>query len=375
MEPGGILRVGLIAALLAAWLLYRWYRRSVTAGTWALILVVGANLISSIVRRGAKPGGPWDFVDQRLVVLLTNLAIVASLIGLVLFRLYIEGYTDAAAIRSRLRRPLAVAAVATAVFVSCTIWAFSIGDPMEMYNVPTISAPAGIFALAGRLYMTWVFGETGIWAIRWLRRTTLITRIGLVLVAAGSLILAASTLVDSGAALLSLLGQVVPDTHNYVARSDTLGAIGLVGGILLPVLLGRIQALVVWVRNWWLHRQLAPLWNAIRTLYPELVLTVEHPRGFGSADMRRFQARRRITECADGLARLTGSPKPQTGLGLELTTLSREYYPALVTGQRPEDTDTLTDVISDDARQLVRLSKAVRQQLDVPDDAQKGDQG
>ncbi|GAA2798720.1 DUF6545 domain-containing protein [Saccharopolyspora taberi] len=374
MEPGGILRVGLIVALLAAWLLYRWYRRSVTAGTWALILVVTANLISSIIRRGAKPGGLWEGADPRLVVLLTNIMIVASLIGLVLFRLYIEGYTDAAAIRRRLRGPLAVAAVAIAVFGACTIWAFSTGDPMEMYNRPDISLPAGIFALTGRLYMTWVFGETGVWAIRWLRRTTLMTRIGLVLVAAGSLILAASTLIDSAAALLSLFGYVVPDTHNYIARSDTLGAIGLVAGILVPVLLGRIQAMVVWVRAWWLHRQLAPLWNAVRAVYPELVLTVGPQRGLGSADMRRFQARRRITECADGLARLTGSP-PETGFGAELAALSREYYPALVTGQRPEDTDTLTDVISNDARQLVRLSKAVGKQLDVPDDEQKGKQG
>jgi hypothetical protein len=372
MEPGGILRVGLIAALLAAWLFYRWYRRSVTAGTWALLLVVGANLVSSIIRRGAKEGGPWEGTDPRLIVLFTNILIVASLIGLVLFRLYIEGYTDPAAIRRRLRRPLAVAAVATAVFCACTAWAYAIGDPMEMYNTPDISAPAGIFALTGRLYMTWVFGETGIWAIRWLRHTTLITKIGLVLVAAGSSILALSTAIDSAAALISLLGFRVPDTHDYVAASDTLGAIGLVAGILLPVLLGRIQALVVWVRAWWLHRQLAPLWRAVRALYPELVLNVPAQRGIGSADMRRFRARRRLTECADGLARLAGAPT-QTGLAAELATLSREYYPAMVADRRPEDTETLTSVITDDARQLVRLSRAVARQLDVPADPQKGD--
>ncbi|MBB5157482.1 MAB_1171c family putative transporter [Saccharopolyspora phatthalungensis] len=374
MEPGGILRVGLIAALLAAWLLYRWYRRSVTAGTWALVLVVGANLVSSIIRRGAKPGGPWESIDPRLIVLFTNIMIVVSLIGLVLFRLYIEGYTDPAAIRRRLRRPLAVAAVATAVFCACTAWAYAIGDPMEMYNTPDISAPAGIFALTGRLYMTWVFGETGIWAIRWLRHTTLITKIGLVLVAAGSLILALSTAIDSAAALISLLGFRVPDTHGYVAASDTLGAIGLVAGILLPVLLGRIQALVVWMRAWWLHRQLAPLWHAVQALYPELVLNVPAQRGIGSADMRSFRARRRLTECADGLARLAGAP-PQTGLATELAALSREYYPAIVADQRPEDTETLTSVMTNDARQLVRLSRAVARQLDVPTDPQKGNQG
>ncbi|MCI2420097.1 hypothetical protein MOQ72_21885 [Saccharopolyspora sp. K220] len=374
MEPGGLLRVGLIVALLAAWLLYRWYRRSVTAGTWALVLVVGANLASSIIRRGADPGGPWETVDPRLIVLVTNILIVASLIGLVLFRLYIEGYTEPAAIRRRLRRPLAVAAVATAVFCACTAWAYAIGDPMEMYNTPDISAPAGIFAVTGRLYMTWVFGETGIWAIRWLRHTMLITKIGLVLVAAGSLILALSTAIDSAAAVVSLLGYRVPDTHDYVAASDTLGAIGLVAGILLPVLLGRIQAGVVWVRAWWLHRQLAPLWNAVRALYPELVLNLPAQRGVGSADMRRFQARRRQTECADGLARLAGAP-PHTELATELAALSREYYPAMVADQRPDDTETLTTVMTDDARQLVRLSRAVARQLDVPTDPQKGDQG
>lgn len=366
MEAGGILRVGLIAALLAAWLGYRWYKRSVTAGTWALILVVTANLISTIVRRGAQPDGLWAGTDPRLITLLANLTIVASLLGLVLFRLYISG-TSGEAIHHRLRGPLIVAAVATAVFCGCTIWAVATGDPMQMDNRPDTTLPAGLFALTGRLYMTWVFAETGVWALRWLARTTLFTRIGLVLVAAGSLILAASTLIDSGAALLALLGFVVPDTHSYVAGSDTLGAIGLIGGIVLPVLLGRIQALSVWLRNWWLHRQLAPLWNAIRVLYPELVLTVGAQRGLGSADMRRFRTRRRLTECADGLARVTGSP-PQTGFGAELAALSRRYYPALVAGQRPDDTDTLTDVISTDARQLVRLAKAVDRQLDAPTD-------
>lgn len=364
MQPGGVLRVALIGGLLAAWLLYRRYRRSVTAGTWALVLVVAANLLSTIVRRGAKPGGLWETADPRLVVVLTNVTIVFSLLGLVLFRLFVEGYTDVRAILRRMRGPLLVAAAAIVVFVSCAAVAAAAGDPMLMYNRPDITLPAGIFALTGRLYMSWVFAETCWWAVRWLRRTSLLTRIGLVFVAVGTLILAACTLIDSAAAAASLFGFTVPDTHAYVAGSDSLGGIVLLVGIVLPVLLGRVQALVVWVRYWWLHRQLAPLWRAVGYLYPEIVLVVAPQRGPGTAARRRFRVHRQVTECADGLTRLVEST-PESDLAAGLVRLTLEYYPALVTGRAAEDVD-LAEVIASDTRQLVRLSKAVRRQLHVP---------
>lgn len=359
MESGGLLRVSLIVGLLALWLFYRWSRRSITAGTWALIVVIGANLVSSLIRSGARPGGLWAGLDPRAITLVANLAIVVSLLGLVLFRLYIEGYTDAAAIWSRLQRPLVVAGLASVAFVLCTIAALVTGDPMDMTNRPDITLLAGLFAMVGRAYMAWVFGQTGVWALRWLRRTTLLTWIGLALVAAGSLILAVATLIDSAAALFSLLGFTVPDTHGFISASDTLGAIGIVGGIVLPVIAGRFHAGAVWTRSWWLHRRLGPLWESVRSLYPELVLTVSHQTGLGSAQLRRFLLRRRMTECADGLARLTADP-PETGPGANLAQLASSHYPALADSTPgPRDVDTLTSVISSDVHRLVRLSSAI----------------
>lgn len=363
MESGGPLRVGLILLVLAGWFAYRRYRRAVTAGTWAVLVAFGANVTSTIVRRGAKPDGWWAHLDPRLITLTTNLLIVVSLLGLVLFRLYIEGYAEGRAIRARLRAPVTVAISAAIVMCGATLWAVATGDAMNMDNTPELSLPAGLFSLTGRVYMSWVFIETGIWALRMLRRTDVPTRIGLGFIAAGTLILGiAGTGVDSLAALLSLLGISVPSTHTLVATTDGIGAIGLIAGICLPVLLGRTHALALWLRYWRLHQRLAPLHDAIRVLYPELVLNTITPDR--SVAMMRFHARRRVTECSDGLARLT---HPDTEFAAQLAELARQHHTdSIATGTRPDTVATITSTLTADTRALVHLSQAVRKHLTLP---------
>jgi Family of unknown function (DUF6545) len=372
MESGGPIRVALIVALLGGWYVYRYARGAVTTGTWALLLMVGANVASTIVRRGAQPpDGWWAGADQRVITFVANVLIVISLVSLVLFRLFVDGYTSPAAIRHRLRRPLLVAVAAIALFGACTAWAILDDQPLELTNQPGMFPAAGIFALVGRAYMCFVFAETGLWAIRVVRNNARPTQIGLGFVAVGTIVLALATGTDALAALAATLGATVPHDRTLIAVSDSIGALGLVLGICLPVLLGRAQAAGTWLRSWWLHRQLSPLWHAIRALYPELILTVSDaatPRR-GDAQLMRFLAIRRLTECADGLARLMGSP-PQAAH--ELAALSRQYYPALVPDRRsPGDPSVLTSAISHDTRALARLSRAVaRHHLDVSTDPQ-----
>lgn len=360
MESGGPIRVALIVLVLGAWFAYRRWRGAVTAGTWALVLAVGANVVSTIIRRGSKPDGWWAGADPRLVTLLTNILIIVSLLGLVLFRAYIVGETDRDSIQKRLRTPAVVAVCAAVVMCACTAWAISTGDPMEMYNRPDISWPAGIFAAVGRGYMAFIFGGTAAMAVRTLLRADLLTRIGLILVSAGCLALAVATAVDTLAAVLSLAAVPVPDTHDLVARSDMFGALGLILGIVVPVLLGRIRAGAVWVHSWVLYRRLAPLYQLIQQLYPELMLTTDMSHARASERMR-FRARRAMTESADGLARLRGE-LPEHPQAAELAELAREYAPQ-ARQDRVDAVDTMTRTLTADTKQLIRLSQAVRRRM------------
>lgn len=199
------------------------------------------------------------------------------------------------------------------VLISLVICMIATPSALRAHSLSTpYMAEPGIasFYLIGGAYHTYAFLAAGRWARRYARKAVQHFGIGLRITAVGLLLQA---VVSANRMILVVLRVGEPGSYEALNTVNwPLANVGMgvaLAGICYSAsaqLLARLRSLA---RHRRMHRELAPLWTALTTTYPELVL---HQAPTGSR-WRRFHRRRahdqqfyrRLIECRDGLLRLS----------------------------------------------------------------------
>ncbi|WP_395570347.1 MAB_1171c family putative transporter [Streptomyces sp. BK79] len=257
-----------------------------------------------------------------------------------------------------------------------------IGTPPALRD-HTLSSPhigqPGIacFYLAGNLFFIYAYVVSGLWALRHARRASRHLARGLRTMTAGLFGLA---LTAAGRVVLVLLRTDVPGSHPEMETVNLVITDLALACVLIGIVLFAGVQLATHLRSVLSHRrmhdQLAPLWQALVTAYPELVLTREpvRPR-WQRLRLRHTHARfyRRLIECRDGLVRLSpylALAAPDTDLArCGPDQLARHITRALALRPEREDPHTALPAVwvalptgndvSAEARILIALSAAL----------------
>lgn len=306
-----------------------------------------------------------------------NGAYMSGLCALNLFFICAAGGTDRAYRRLRIHIGLLAGVLITlAVSMGAT--------PGEMrahsLSTPNMAEPGIIsFYLIGSAYHTYAFLTAGRWALRYARKAVQHLGIGLRITAVGLLL---QTIVSANRMLLVTLRVGEPGSHeafNMVNWSVSNWGMGIaLTGICYSASAQVIARLRSMARHRRMHRDLAPLWTALATTYPELVLD----RDPASSRWRRLhqlsahdqQFYRRLIECRDGLLRL--SPHlSRVASDADLTRtpadqLARYITEALALKPTTEFPHSASAVrvaapvsgdLDSEARELIAISRALRE--------------
>ncbi|MFI5803381.1 MAB_1171c family putative transporter [Streptomyces sp. NPDC051561] len=329
----------------------------------------------------AMPSGVAEFdtfTGHGLAKLVQNLLLMGCCYFLMCFYLY--SAADDVAGRRRARREgvalLVVAAVLTVDALSTSQSALA-----GSYSTADMAIPqtAVFFLLAGG-YMAYAAGAAFWWTRRYARMTERPLSTGLWLAAVGLAFMAVSCAIRAAFVVIRNQGGEVPKPLTAsVALLLVLASIFFVVGLSYPMFRARIAAMATRRRHKRVHRQLAPLWQLLTKVYPDLVL---RPASTSARD--RWRARnvhrryhRRIVECRDGLVRLSpyvdmeetvdaGPSDVATRLreAVQLATSSNGSPVRPVSLTIPAQKDRAADV-----EQLLRLAAALKvpAPADVPD--------
>ncbi|MFI1158333.1 MAB_1171c family putative transporter [Streptomyces sioyaensis] len=237
---------------------------------------------------------------------------------------------------------------------------------------PAIAA----FYLIGNAYFVYAYLTPALWAWRYARLATRHLALGLRVVALGLLVLALTSVNRVVWVFLRIDDPGGHQAFNTVNWSMTDWALGIV---LLGLTYSAGMQVAAHLRSVVYHRrmyrELTPLWTALATAYPELVLNVE-PSG---SRWRRFRFRRtherfyrRLIECRDGLVRLSPylarvAPEADLARG-PADQLARHIAEALALKPATEDPHTAFSAtriaspsgndLGAEARELVAVSRA-----------------
>ncbi|GAA0954533.1 MULTISPECIES: MAB_1171c family putative transporter [Streptomyces violaceusniger group] len=232
------------------------------------------------------------------------------------------------------------------------------------------------FYLVGNAFFIYAYVVSGLWALRYARRASRHLAHSLRTMTAGLFGLA---LTAAGRVVLVLLRIDAPGSHSELEAANQANTDLALGCVLIGIMLfGGVQ-LATHLRSVLSHRrmhdQLAPLWQALVTAYPELVLHREPARPlWNRLRLRHTHARfyRRLIECRDGLVRLSpylALAAPDTDLArCGPDRLARHITTALDLKPESEDPHTALPAVrvalptgndvSADARALIALSMA-----------------
>ncbi|MFD0449268.1 MAB_1171c family putative transporter [Streptomyces indonesiensis] len=177
-------------------------------------------------------------------------------------------------------------------------------------NTPDMAQPpVAWFYITGNAYFVYAYLTSGLWALRYARMATMHLAVGLQIMALG---LACLAITSVNRVVWVYLRIDAPGSHqvfNTVNWSMTDGALGMVLiGVLYSAgvqFIAHLQSVVHYRR---MHRALTPLWTALATTYPEVILNREPTHSWRNRfRLRRTHARfyRRLIECRDGLVRLS----------------------------------------------------------------------
>jgi len=248
-------------------------------------------------------------------------------------------------------------------------------------GTPDMAHPAiASFYLVGNAYFVYAYLASGLWALRYARRASRTLGLGLLTMALG---LIGLTVTAVNRMILVVLRIGEPGSHeafNTVNWSLSNWAMGIV---LIGICYSACAQLITRLRSVVHHRrmyhELAPLWTALTTVYPELVLT-RPPGGSGWHGLRRsrtYERRfyRRLIECRDGLVRLSPyltrvAPDADLARG-PADQLARHIDKALALKPTPESTRTELPAalvaspagndLGADAHELIAISHALRE--------------
>ncbi|MEU6918488.1 MAB_1171c family putative transporter [Streptomyces olindensis] len=290
------------------------------------------------------------------------------------------------AFRRRRRRHTALLAGALATMVMSMV-----ATPPALrdhsLSTPHMAEPGiACFYLVGNVFFVYAYVVSGQWALRYARRASWHLARSLRTMTAGLFGLA---LTAADRVVLVLLRIDVPGSHPELETLNLVLTDVALGCVLIGIVLFAGVQLATHLRSVLSHRrmyeQLAPLWQALVSAYPELVLNREPSRPRWSRPrLRRTHARfyRRLIECRDGLVRLSpylALAAPGTDLArCGPDQLARHITKALALKPETEDPDTALPAarvalptgndLGADADTLVTLSTALsRMAREQPD--------
>ncbi|WP_437045230.1 MAB_1171c family putative transporter [Streptomyces sp. enrichment culture] len=272
---------------------------------------------------------------------------------------------------------LAGALIALAISMAATpatMRGHSLGTPYMAE--PTIAS----FYIIGNAYFVYAYLASAVWALRYGRKASRHLGLGLCTMALGLLGL---TITAVNRMILVILRIDKPGSHeafNTVNWSITDWAMGIVLiGICYSACVQLITRLRSIVHHRRMYHELTPLWTALTTAYPELVLN-RTPAGSNWDRLRqpgtheqRFY--RRLIECRDGLVRLSPyvtrvAPDADLAHG-PADQIARHITKALALKQTSESPHTelsaarialpASNDLGADARELIAVSHALRE--------------
>ncbi|MFI2372056.1 MAB_1171c family putative transporter [Streptomyces sp. NPDC018833] len=282
------------------------------------------------------------------------------------------------------RRRLQInAGLLAGVLIALTISMIATPATMRGHSLgtPYMAEPAiASFYVIGNAYFIYAYPTSALWALRYARRASRHLGLGLRTMALGLLGLAITSVNRTILVVLRINEPRSHETFNTVNWSISNWAMGLaLIGICYSAGVQLITRLRSIVHHRRMHQELTPLWAALTTAYPELVLNLK-PSG---SRWRRLHPRhtceqlfyRRLIECRDGLVRL--SPyltrvAPDTDLAHgPADRLARHITEALALKSASEAplaelsaariASPAGNDLSADARELIAISHALRE--------------
>lgn len=308
--------VATLAIYIVLWQSYQIRKRLPRFGRVALLAVVISAVANPALQRMIDAGwfGEVDPGLQRFYGAI--IVILGSTIGLYLFRLAADGY----GLRSpRVIRFVGLSLILLAAWIALVVVATARGQSM-------LYGPGAFAHLPGLIY----FATTGpylfmvrllviIWIIRRTREddTSIVLRWGARLAGLGLLVAGLVALVRAIPPIMILLGAPVFAAPPWLLHvASTVGSPLIIGGLSLPLLVGRFYEL----RSWFGHRRsyarVEPLWKVSIAAYPEIEL--RDPRA-----PLGYRLRRRRTECLDALHNLRTAQTNDTCAPARLAAVER----------------------------------------------------
>ncbi|MGW0702186.1 MAB_1171c family putative transporter [Streptomyces sp. NPDC002867] len=197
----------------------------------------------------------------------------------------------------------------TLIALALSMAATPAGLRAHSLRTPHMAEPAiASFYVIGNAYFIYAYLTAGWWTLRYARKAAQHLGIGLRITALGLLGLTVSS---ADRMLLVLLRIGEPGSHegfNTVNWSLSNWSMGIVlTGICYSASVQLLARLRSMSRHRRMYHELTPLWTALTTAYPELVLDRAPARRRWRHRRRTYEQRfyRRLIECRDGLLRLS----------------------------------------------------------------------
>jgi hypothetical protein len=248
------------------------------------------------------------------------------------------------------------------------------------HSVPSVA----LFFITADLYMAVGFAMACVWTRRYARAAAPRVARGLRVASVGlAAIVLANCVFVPAVALRWIGGSDSPEVVARTGAADTvIGALAasilLLPGILVfligvtyPAAAMRLAALRIWWRHRREYRQLAPLWTALHTEFPDDELQRVPGKQWQDAFQLRGTHRRyyrRVVECRDGLVRISPYLDPAPAGDLDHHELAGRLARALASHaarRRPVPSQAMPvalpvgDGLDADVHELVRLSTAL----------------
>lgn len=281
---------------------------------WAITVAVAGLAVALALNLPREFPALAGGASPKLLQLGQNVAVIGAFAALQLFYLsFVARFLR----RPRIRAELVV--VVAVVVALAVLAALVVDDDGLRFEAAALRDPAvTLFYAVGGAYITYALVTQLWWTLRFGRRLTdPVLRVAALVAAAGAAALIVAEVVRTAAAVEAGVGagRWAVATARPVLSLIAVGTGLLVAGLVLPVLLGGIDRLRRRVAGLVTHRQLRPLWTAVRWAYPEIVRPpepVDRPperpatpwwERRGARSTVGVAAQLRLQQCRDGYLR------------------------------------------------------------------------
>lgn len=297
----------LLLCLSLAWKVPRLWRAPRDRALWAITACTACVAGSLALGRPQATHAVDALLGAGSARLLVNAFLLAAAYSLLCFYLYSTADRRRAARRARIE---AVPLVLALAVVTATTVTMPQGDRVRAFSTADMTvAQVALFSIAADLYLVYALVAAARWTVRFARLCGPPVSTGLWLAAAALI----------GRLAASGIGVVDDVTGWYGGRLPTglQQCETLLGAMTFPLFTvgmnyssaaARLTAVRVWHQHRRTYRKLGPLWTALYTSFPEVVLSrapnsVRPMALRGRGVHRRYY--RRVIECRDGLVRIS----------------------------------------------------------------------